>query len=238
MDQTEIGGLTTIDYKEPTWKSTTLLCDTAIEITNAKTYVFADWVLWVGSISDQPVEAWKNKIKWYLELAISKIWIELIESQWNSSGNIPRIPYNGHPRRDSKIYDWITVWAWAVRRKDHLHVNVQWHYMGEQGNTEKCETNSVTVANSARRFPLGRWSFLELGSEKKWYGTYSDKPDGKWDKTAERMMLNFAESGHPIFRATSALERGELRSKESERSLFTSTVVKKPLNWFFARLFL
>ena len=28
------------------------------------------------------------------------------------------------------------------------------------------------------------------------------------------MMLNFAESGHPIFRATIALERGELRSKE------------------------
>ena len=27
------------------------------------------------------------------------------------------------------------------------------------------------------------------------------------------MMLNFAESGQPIFRATSALERGELRSK-------------------------
>ena len=26
-------------------------------------------------------------------------------------------------------------------------------------------------------------------------------------------MLNFAESGHPIFRATSALERGELKSK-------------------------
>ena len=26
-------------------------------------------------------------------------------------------------------------------------------------------------------------------------------------------MIKFAESGHPIFRATSALERGELRSK-------------------------
>ena len=34
-----------------------------------------------------------------------------------------------------------------------------------------------------------------------------------WDKTAEQMMLNFAKSGHPIFLATSALERGELRSK-------------------------
>ena len=28
------------------------------------------------------------------------------------------------------------------------------------------------------------------------------------------MMLNFAESGHPVFRATSALERRELRTKE------------------------
>ena len=29
------------------------------------------------------------------------------------------------------------------------------------------------------------------------------------------MLLNFAGSGHPIFRGTSALERGELRSKEN-----------------------
>ena len=27
------------------------------------------------------------------------------------------------------------------------------------------------------------------------------------------MMLDFAESGHPVFRATSAIERGELKSK-------------------------
>ena len=31
-----------IDYKEPTWRYTTLLRDNAIEITNAKTYVFAN----------------------------------------------------------------------------------------------------------------------------------------------------------------------------------------------------
>ena len=35
-DQTEISGLTTIDYEQPTWRSTVLLCDKAIEITNAK----------------------------------------------------------------------------------------------------------------------------------------------------------------------------------------------------------
>ena len=84
---------------------------------------------------------------------------------------------------------------------------------GEQGNTEQFENNSVTVATYVRRFPRGRWSFLGPGSEKKWYGTCSDKPDADWDKIAEHMMLNFAESSHQIVRATSALERGESRSK-------------------------
>ena len=31
---------------------------------------------------------------------------------------------------------------------------------GEQGNTEKCEYNSLKVANYARRFLLGRSSFF------------------------------------------------------------------------------
>ena len=36
-DQTEINNLTTTDYKELSWRSTTPLCDKAVEITNAKT---------------------------------------------------------------------------------------------------------------------------------------------------------------------------------------------------------
>ena len=44
-DQTDISGLTTINYKEPTWGSTNLLCDKATGITNVKTNVFADSVL-------------------------------------------------------------------------------------------------------------------------------------------------------------------------------------------------
>ena len=83
----------------------------------------------------------------------------------------------------------------------------------ERANREKCIMNSVTVAKYARKFSLGCWSLLGSGSEKKWCGTYTDKPDGEWDKTAESMMFNFAESGHPIFRATSALERGKFKSK-------------------------
>ena len=72
---------------------------------------------------------------------------------------------------------------------------------------------SETIREYAERFPRGHGSFLVPGSEKKWYGTYDCKPDGSWNRTAEKMLQNFAGSGHPIFRCTSALERGELRSK-------------------------
>ena len=59
--------------------------------------------------------------------------------------------------------------------------------------------------------------------------------DGAWDKTAEQMMLNFAGTSHPIFRASSALERGEIRSKAKVRSPFTSTAAKKKSNCFSAQ---
>ena len=69
------------------------------------------------------------------------------------------------------------------------------------------------VSSVARRLPAGRWSFFEPGSEKKWYSTYIDRPRGEWDKVAELMMIKFGESGHPVFRSTSPLSRGVLKSK-------------------------
>ena len=73
-----------------------------------------------------------------------------------------------------------------------------------EGNKEPCECNSQTAANCACKLPRGHWSFLGSGLEEKWYGTYTDKPDGSWDRMAEEMMLNFSGSCHPTFRASSA----------------------------------
>ena len=75
---------------------------------------------------------------------------------------------------------------------------------GAEGNPARCEYNSQTVTNYARKFFCGHWSFLGLGSEKKEYGTYTGRPDGSWDKVAEQMIVNFSESGHPKIRASSA----------------------------------
>ena len=35
-------------------------------------------------------------------------------------------------------------------------------------------------------------------------------------KLLRKMMIEFSETAHPMFRASSALERGELRSKEGD----------------------
>ena len=59
---------------------------------------------------------------------------------------------------------------------------------------------------------LGQWSFIGPGSEKKWYSS-ENSPQGAWDNIAEQMLLEFAESGHPTFRATTPLSRCILKSK-------------------------
>ena len=77
----------------------------------------------------------------------------------------------------------------------------------------KKESSARLVSLYAKRFGAGQWSFLGPGSETKWCSISEDSPQGEWDKIAELMMLKFGESGHPVFRATSPLSRGVLKSK-------------------------
>ena len=79
-------------------------------------------------------------------------------------------------------------------------------------NKEECLKNAEFVKTFAKIFGIGQWSFIGPGSEKKWYPS-ENSPQGAWDHVAEEMLLQFAESGHPIFRATTPLSRGKLKSK-------------------------
>ena len=84
---------------------------------------------------------------------------------------------------------------------------------GTKDNEQECPANARLVSLYARKFGIGQWSFIGPGSEKKWYSMKEDSPQGIWDNIAEKMLLEFAESGCPIFRATTPLSRGRLRSK-------------------------
>ena len=84
---------------------------------------------------------------------------------------------------------------------------------GTKDNEIECLAHAKVVSLHAKRFGTRQWSFIGPGSEKKWYSMKEDSPQGFWDNIAEKMLLEFAESGCPIFRATSPLSRGQLRSK-------------------------
>ena len=81
-----------------------------------------------------------------------------------------------------------------------------------KGNKDECLANAGVVKVLARKFGVGQWSFIGPGSEKKWYSA-ENSPQGAWDNIAEEMLLEFAESGHPILLATTPLSRDALKRK-------------------------
>ena len=165
-------------------------------------------------MGNDPVESWKKQVQWYSEndyfSELNRIDGQLMEFEWKifpgfdtvgilnkmqqMMGELQCEPENFTGRIIFILMFNDIVWA-------------------AKGNDELCENNSKTIKKYAERFPRGHWSFLVPGSEKKWYGTYDGKPDGSWTRTAEKMLQNFKDSSHPIFRCSSPLERGQLRSK-------------------------
>ena len=51
---------------------------------------------------------------------------------------------------------------------------------------------------------------LDQVPEKKWYPS-ENSPHGEWDRIAEDMLLEFAKSGHPIFRANDTFVQRKIK---------------------------
>ena len=106
-------------------RNLTLSCDRAVQIANSKTYAFSDSVLCLGSLSDKPVEAWEDRIKWFLETRylkkLDRIDGEPMEFEWTK---FPRIHYHWDILDEiQKMTTESKVWTRAIQRKDHLHVD-------------------------------------------------------------------------------------------------------------------
>ena len=71
-------------------------------------------------------------------------------------------------------------------------------------------TKSLSMLEDSRE-DIGH--FWGLDARRNVMGTRTDKPDGERDWTAGSMVLDFVESEHSVVRASSAIERGELRNK-------------------------
>ena len=97
-------------------------------------------------------------------------------------------------------------------------------------NTDECLRNAESVKVFSRRFGIGQWSFIGPGSEKKWYFS-ENSPQGAWDNIAEQMLLEFAESGHPTFRATTPLSRCALKKQRARKIVYTLRC-RSRYNWY------
>ena len=76
-------------------------------------------------------------------------------------------------------------------------------------NDENCISNAEKVKNYAMRLSQGHWTFLGPGTEEKWYVS-------KWNCTADKMVQRFKETGHLVFKNTSASSPGILKQKKGK----------------------
>ena len=85
-------------------------------------------------------------------------------------------------------------------------------------NGKICIPNAEKVKDYSVRFLPGHWTFLGPGSGKKWYGESSYSPNGEQNSTANKKVQRLKETGHLVFKSTSALSRGILRRKKGEEN--------------------
>ena len=209
-DQTEITGITTTDWRQRMWRETTLLTDRVVQFSTAKTYVFSDSVPSLGGISTEPVTAWDSKIKWFFGNTF------FVFQEKTGSGRRGRMEFqwkNFPVFFKLGILDEIQKTMTTELKCEPQHfrgriINVSmYNDLGENEETEQIVLRLITdLPSNAPRFTRRYWSFLVRGSEKKWHRSHANKLGGGCDKTTQDMMLNFSESGHPIFSATNASE--------------------------------
>ena len=181
----EIYGVKTINWENYSWKYLSLVGDEeVISLQRTKVYVFSDSVLCLGKIHENP-QSNMGRTDW----RGSKVhrntehWIELMVSQWNSSGIFSQYSIRcSSVKKFKSLLLRLGETPENFYRTDYLHVDVQWHLMGIKENEQECESSAQLVSLLAKRFGAGHWSFLGPGSEKTWYSISEDSPQGEWDK--------------------------------------------------------
>ena len=206
----------TIQWEKYSWTRLSSIDDSVIiNLRSTKDYVFSVSVLCLGKVLQHPEsnEAWKNRDagvrseKSYRDY--DAVNGESTEFEWNIFQGFTTL------QLCDKINDLLSNLGQTPSTfKGRIHFLSMFNDIScdRKGNKDECLANAETVKVFARRFGIGQWSSIGPGSEKKWYPS-ENSPQGAWDHIADEMLLEFEESGHPIFRATTPLSRGSLKSK-------------------------
>ena len=201
-EQEEINNVDKIYWGKNSWKQLSLIGDeTVINLQRAKVYVFSDSVLCLGRIHQHPDsnEAWKTRIEWITTDKSYRDYDgingEPTEFEWNIFPGFTTLQLCG---KVNDLLSYLRETPETFTRRILFVSMFNDISCDRTGNKEECVANAKVVTILARRFGIGQWSFIG--------------PQGIWDPIADDMLLEFAENGHPIFRATTPFSRGNLKS--------------------------
>ena len=212
----ETYGVKTINWENSSCKYLSLIGDEhVISLQRTKVYVFSDSVLCLDKIHENPRantpwKDWRGSKSSPENRNLHRIDGEPIDFEWNIFPGFNTLQFSQEVK--SLLLRLGETPENFTGRNIFMSMfnDISW---GSKDNKKECESNAQLVSLFAKRFGAGQWSFLGPGSEKKWCSISEDSPQGELDKMAEKMMIALAESGHPVFRATSPLSRGVLNSK-------------------------
>ena len=212
------------DWDDYSWKYLSMFGEQVISLQRTKVYVFSDSVLCLGKMHEnfQSNTASEDRLAWFKSSPefrnLDRTDGEPIEFEWKY---FPRIQYVAAQSRSQKF---IVEIRWDTRefhRKDYLHVDVQRHIIWIKWQWKrmrvKCSIRFSICKEIWNRTMVISWSWFR----EKWYSISADSPQGEWDRIAEKMMLEFGESRHPVFRATSPLSRGSVQKQRRWKTVDT-----------------
>ena len=139
-------------------------------------------------------------------------WLVLTTDQLSSSGQFSQVPLHSSHFRKTKRR-WKTEFILNSSKIEPSSRRCAATSIGQEMETKKCVFGPCRSQGVRKK--TFNWTVVipETRNRRAWYGTHTHKPDGLWNNSAEMMMLHLRESGHPIFRATSALDRGSFKSR-------------------------
>ena len=169
-------------WKKHSWKYLSLIGDeTVINLQRAKVYVFSDSVLCLGKIHQHPNanESWMDRIEWITTSQSYRDYDGIsgkpTEFLWNIFPGFSTLQLYG------KVTDLLSRLG---ETPENFTVRFLFLSMfndiscDRKGTKEECLANAKVASLYAKNFGIGQWSFINPGSEKKWYSMEENSPQG------------------------------------------------------------
>ena len=237
----EIYGVNTINWEDSSWRQLSLVNDEEIiSLSHAKVYVCSDSVLCLGKMNQnrQSNTDWENKLTWFKSSpqyrTLDTIDGEPMEFEWNIAKDSLHCSSSTKSKNLSKMCKQPEEFAGRIIFMSMFN-DISWR---SKDNKQECESSAQLFSLYAKRFGAGQCHSSDLHQKRSGILLVKSKPQGKCDRVAELMMLEFSESGHQISMPRVHCPEERSKAKEVENYQYTFVLIRERLKLFFAQLIL